>query len=102
MLSFYDYWSRYLTEDVEPLVPFMKMSREVGWWWPFNGVVIFTDRPVSLMRDDDGRLHHESSMAIEYSDGFGVWAWHGVLVPEWIITKPGDITQEKVLLEKNI
>jgi hypothetical protein len=40
---------------------------------------------VHLARDERGRLHCETRGAIEYSDGWGVYAWHGTRVPEaWI------------------
>ena len=79
----------------------MDFSKEVGWWWPFEGAVIMTERPVFICLDDDGRLHHENRMALEYADGTGVYAWHGVRVPEWIILEPDKITPELVLTEDN-
>lgn len=46
-------------------------------------------------------LHHESRMAIEYPDGFGVYSWHGVRIPQEIILHPERITTESVLKEEN-
>ena len=35
--------------------------------------------------DDQLRLHNENGKAVEYSDGWGVSAWHGTRVPdEWL------------------
>ena len=59
-----------------------------GWWWPFKNAVILTERPCSLFRDDNFRLHHESKLAIEYPDGWGVAVWHGTRIPsEWLSEK---------------
>jgi hypothetical protein len=46
-------------------------------------------------------LHCESRAAIEYRDGWGVYAWHGVRVPDWIILQPELITVEKIDQEQN-
>jgi hypothetical protein len=40
-------------------------------------------------------------MAIRYPDGWGVYSWHGLRVPEWVITQPELITAEKIHAEKN-
>ncbi|AWC25394.1 hypothetical protein CO731_04889 [Aminobacter sp. MSH1] len=38
--------------------------------------------------DNDRRLHAEDGKAVEYSDGWGTYAWHGVNIPgEWIDDK---------------
>jgi hypothetical protein len=56
-----------------------------GWWWPFEGAVVLTDRPMVLSRDQDGRLHAERGPALAYADGYALWAWHGVRVPQDLI-----------------
>lgn len=37
-----------------------------------------------------------------YPDGFGVWAWHGVQVPEQAIMRPDTLTGERILTEPNV
>jgi hypothetical protein len=100
-LSFYDYFYKYLQDECQLLRPMIEFSKEVGWWWPLDNAVIFTERPIFLTRDDNFRLHHESRRALEYADGFGIWAWHGVRVPQWVIESPEKITPQKVLTENN-
>ena len=72
-----------------------------GWWWPFEGAVILTERPSVLNRDNEGRLHCESGPATIYEDGWGVWAIHGVRVSEEIVMNPESITVEQILKEEN-
>ena len=37
------------------------------------------------MLDASGRLQSESGMSISYPSGWGLWHWHGVVVPrEWL------------------
>ncbi len=77
------------------------LVRSCGWWWPFEKVAILSERPCFLARDDQGHLHHEAGAAIEYPDGWGVYAWHGVKVPKDVILRPDGITVGKIDGETN-
>jgi hypothetical protein len=59
-------------------------------------------KPIRLERDDRGRLHSDSGMCVQYRDGWGFYAWHGVRVPERIIMAPGELTREDWLNESNL
>ncbi len=85
-LSFYDFFCHATgLQCAERMGGLTGVAASSGWWWPFAGAVILTDRPQHLARDAEGRLHCETRAAIEYRDGWGVFAWHGVRVPaEWI------------------
>jgi hypothetical protein len=66
----------------------MMSAEHAGWYWPFENAVVITERPTTLKRDDRNRLHSETGMALSYSDGWGIYAWHGTRVPkEWIEDK---------------
>jgi len=77
-------------------------GRECGWWWPFKNLVVITDRPLVLHRDERTRLHCEDGPAIAYRDGFGIYAWHGVRVNAHVITKPETITLAEIDKTENI
>jgi hypothetical protein len=79
----------------------LEVARASGWWWPFAGAVVLTERPSHIARDEQHRLHDEKRAAIEYRDGFGVYAWHGVRVPPYVITHPENITTELIDAEQN-
>ena len=67
------------------------VSENVGWWWPFENAVIVTERPCVIKFDGEKRLHCETGPAVEYRDGFGVYAWRGIRIPpEWIKDGPPD------------
>lgn len=84
-LSFYDYIGSVLGFDVSVLDGLMALAKS-GWWWAFEHAVVLTERPIAMSHDERGRLHHPTRAAIEYADGFGVCAWHGIRVPsEWIL-----------------
>jgi hypothetical protein len=55
-----------------------------SFWHRFGDqlVVSFSDRSVELHRDRDGNSHREDGPAILYEDGWGVNAWHGLVVPD--------------------
>jgi hypothetical protein len=46
-------------------------------------------------------LHNETGKCIEYPDGWGFWAWHGVRVTEQFILAPEALTREDFLNESN-
>jgi hypothetical protein len=73
-----------------------------GWLWPFAGAAILTDRPCHIARDAENRLHCQTRAAIEYRDGWGVYAWHGVRVPKGWILEPGKLDPKTALSWKNI
>ena len=55
-------------------------------WWPFESGAILSERPSELHVDDNGLLHREDGAAAVYRDGWRVYAWHGMAVPEdWIL-----------------
>jgi len=78
-----------------------------GWLHFYDGIALVAERPIvrTEASERDGlpihTLHHPSRPAMEFSDGYGVWAWHGVRVPQWIIEKPETITPQGILAEGN-
>jgi hypothetical protein len=55
-----------------------------------------------LCQDAAGRLHSETGKGIEYPDGWGWYAWHGLRIPEQIILRPERLSREDFLNEKNV
>ena len=76
----------------------MRVAESAGWWWPFAGAVILTERPTQIHRDQLGRLHCETGPALLYPDGWGFHAWHGVRVPAWVVDSP---TVQQIAQEPN-
>jgi hypothetical protein len=69
--------------DVSLVAGLTTVAQTAGWWWPFHDVVVLTERPTTLHRDANHRLHCADGPALCYPDGWGIWAWHGVRVPRW-------------------
>ncbi|WTG93514.1 hypothetical protein OH807_04035 [Kitasatospora sp. NBC_01560] len=72
-----------------------------GWWWPYEGVVLLSERPVSLHRDEAGRLDRADGPALEYTDGFALHAWRGMPVPANFLAGLGAVTVERIRTEEN-
>jgi len=72
-----------------------------GWVWWHENVLAISDRPEFINRDAAGRLHCEAGPSISYRDGWSLWHWHGVAVPQWIIEEPGRIAPDKIDAESN-
>ena len=53
-----------------------------GWIYPTKSFAIICDRPRKISVDNQQRLHAEAEPAIEFADGFSVYAYHGVVLPE--------------------
>ena len=88
----------------QPLAGQVLIGRSAGWWWPFEQVVILTERPcaLDLARDAQGRLHHPTGPIVEYPDGWAVRTWHGVRVPRQLIERPDTITVEQIRATRNL
>jgi hypothetical protein len=100
-IAFYDYLRSLGTEGTKPLDGIKQLTENSGWWWPYENLCFMTGRPVEVHRDNRGRLHNESGMAIRYADGWGFYAWQGILVPEYVILLPEPITTEMINAEPN-
>ncbi|MEG4250729.1 leucine-rich repeat domain-containing protein [Microcoleus sp. Pol10D4] len=55
---------------------------ECGWIFAFDKVCYVCDRPLRLSLDSEHRLHAEGESAIEFSDGYKLYSYHGVTLPE--------------------
>ncbi len=82
------------------------------WWYPHKDFLMVCERPTVIMREQidpmkprgfgSHRLHCQDGPAVGFKDGWGVFAWHGVLIPrEWIEQK-GYLTPEKALGCENV
>jgi hypothetical protein len=64
--------------------------------------VVLCDRPAHLALDEQGRLHSEAGSAVEYPDGWAIWAWHGVRVPRHVIEEPGSLKALEVVAAQDV
>ena len=92
----------YPEKNSELLRCWATLAKSIGWWTPYEGHCFISDRPRVVRFDNEKRLHREDGLAIEYSDGWGVAAWHGTRVPrEWILDKKS-LTAKTALTWQNV
>ena len=99
----YTAWADYFGEvcSIEIDRNYLHYTQSCGYAWLLNGVVFACERPKAIHRDTQGRLHCESGQAIDFESGWGLSAWHGVVVPRSIIDSPEKITADQAIKEQN-
>ncbi|MER7708448.1 DUF6745 domain-containing protein [Kitasatospora sp. NPDC097605] len=85
----------------EAIAALAEVARGAGWWWPYADVVLVSERPVALHRDEAGRLDRADGPALAYSDGFALHAWRGMPVPADFLAGLGTVTVERIRTEEN-
>ncbi|CBN57022.1 MULTISPECIES: DUF6745 domain-containing protein [Kamptonema] len=61
---------------------YQSLAENCGWIYTLEEICYVCDRPRILSLDSQQRLHAEGSPAIQFADGFSVYAYHGVRLPE--------------------
>ncbi|MDX6739860.1 DUF6745 domain-containing protein [Actinocorallia sp. A-T 12471] len=85
----------------EPLRGLAEVAESAGWWWPREDLLILTERPSRLCRDEPGRLHSGDGPALAYPDGFGLHAWRGMPFPAEFVGTLARLTPELIRAEEN-
>lgn len=100
-LSYYDFVRRLGIGGTEPLQGLLNLAKTTGWIWPYENFCIMTERPLELVRDNRFRIHAEDKMCMRFGDNWGLYAWHGVLVPPYVILLPEPLTFDLIESEVN-
>ncbi|GAA3906459.1 hypothetical protein GCM10023084_68430 [Streptomyces lacrimifluminis] len=87
--------------DDSPLAGLAKVAGEAGWWWPYERTAIVSERPLTLHRDEAGRLDRGDGPALGYADGFELYAWRGMPVPRDFLDELTALTPERIRGEEN-
>ncbi|HLO52023.1 MAG TPA: hypothetical protein VK211_26690 [Kamptonema sp.] len=58
------------------------IAKDCGWILLYKKVAIICDRPRILCFDNQHRLHAEGTPAIQFADGYSLYSYHGVTLPE--------------------
>jgi internalin A len=79
-----------------------QLLAECGWIFMFHNVCYVCSRPTKLSLDRESRLHAIGESAIEFADGYKIYSYHGLILPE----KYGKIHPDRwqsqwILSEKN-
>ncbi len=82
--SWFDFWNSVLnyTADQNLSQIFQSLAESCGWIFAYKRVAVVCDRPTKLSFDSQNRLHAEGEPAIEFADGYSLYIYHGVTLPE--------------------
>ena len=72
-----------------------------SWRWVHQDFCIVSDRPSILLVDDRNRPHCADGPSHQWRDGWSLYFWHGVKVPETVIMSPQSITTTMIDDEPN-
>jgi len=78
------------------------LTTQCGWIFTYEKVCIVCDRPRILSFDSQHRLHAEGGPAIQFADGYSIYSYHGVTLPEkYGKIHPNEWQPEWLLEEEN-
>lgn len=79
---------------------FQAIVENTGWTFYYNKIAIVCNRPVKLSFDNEHRLHGIGEPALQYADGFHLYSYHGVTLPEKYGKLPPQQWQAQWLIEE--
>jgi hypothetical protein len=100
MLTFCRFFDEYIAPN--EAMALARFNELVAGYWFGKEVALIVRRPRRIAFDEENRLHNATGPCVEYRDGWGFYAWHGVRVPEKVILAPETLTREDFLGEDNI
>ena len=103
-LSSYEYLRGVLglKDETGALSGLWQVAANAGWWQPHAYTCFLSERPFLLRADANERLHQADGPALQFADGFAVFAWRGVAVPRGIIEHPENITLAAIDAATNV
>lgn len=81
LMDFYISVKNYI-HDTQTWERLQELLKNSGWIVLFKEVCWICDRPTKVFFDNQNRLHAEGEPAIQYVDGFNLYSYHGVTLPE--------------------
>jgi hypothetical protein len=96
--NYFGVWQAF--KDIGVLKGMWEAAKHCGLWWDFKDIAIATPKPSVICLDNEGRLHAEGKPAVAY-EGFNVYAYHGVRLPEKYSQLHPNEWQPRWLLEED-
>ena len=102
-LAFYAFFREQcgLTRQTDKLAGLIEYAKHAGWALPHQRICWLSERHHTCSLDDRQLIHSDTGPAIAYPDGWKIWAWHGVRVPQKVIEAPGTLTVPEIRDEQN-
>lgn len=68
--------------DEQKWLALQSLVKYGGWVFPFEKTCVVCNQPIKRSFDNQNRLHAEAEPAIQFADGSGLYAYHGVVLPD--------------------
>lgn len=92
---------QYTDEQMRLLKAWETISWHAFFWWPFDDICFFCDRPDALYIDENDRLSNDQGAALSFSDGWKIYAINNIEIDGWIIEEPWKLTPKHIRDEPN-
>lgn len=90
------------SKEVRSTLSDMSLLMRCGFAYTPLTRTVFICRLPKVKLDESKRLHCEDGAALEFPDGYKIFAWRGVPVPFNIIESPQSLTSQRIDEERNI
>lgn len=102
--AFYDFFRNELNlkEQTEKILGIIELTKSCGWIYPTKNICFASERHNILNLNDSGMIHSSTGPAIQYPDGWKIYAINGVRLKEYIVERPHEITVKKIDEESNL
>lgn len=61
---------------------FKSIEENCGWIFACDEFCLICEKPLKYNFDDNNQLHAEGEAAVEFADGYSLYAYHGAVLPE--------------------
>ena len=104
-ISFYQFCEhigvKYEPDKAAILDEWETLATHAFHWWPKDGLCVCSHKPTAIYwNKDKTRLHADGRKAVEFSDGWGVYCFDGVRLPDKYGEKKSKDWQSKWILEE--
>lgn len=100
-LSVYEFGRRigaeYDDNTLKRMEAYLRYTKTCGFAFLYDDWAFVSDRQSILTFDAQRRLHNEDGPAMQWPDGYSVYAWHGTRIPKTYITERFERTAADVM-----
>ena len=102
-IAFYEFMRKEMgVQNLDQIEGLSDLAKHSGWLNVYEDVVVFQHRPEVIKFDENNRLHCQDGPAIRFRDGFSIYSWHGVQIPEEWLSNPSSLTPQIALTWNNM
>ena len=98
--SFYDFINEVLGIEYVKDWQWYKQTSEQSLVYPLDNICIYSQKPIRISLNKSGVIHCDGKMAVEFADGWGVYALNGIIVSKEIAETPAENLDPKLILNE--